>query len=169
MKVLILGPSGAGKTYLSKELKKQGLNTVDADTIDSLHSWYNGNEEKVEYPEDSDAEFLDNHSFLWDKSYLKDYLDQNPNIYMFGASGNIFDMLDLFDEVFYLDVPGEIMSDRLQHETRENPMGKTEYQRKNAISWGNELKQKAKDLGITFIDATQTPEAIYKKLITDIL
>lgn len=164
MKVLIFGPSGSGKTYLSKELKKQGLNTVDADTIDELNSWYNGNGDKVEYPEDADAEFLDNHSFLWDKSYLRDYLNQNPNIYILGASGNIFDMFDLFDKVFYLDVPGEIMNERLQHETRENPMGRTEYQRQNAINWENELKQKAKDFGIPFIDATQTTEDILKVL-----
>lgn len=164
MKVLAFGPSGVGKSYLSKELKKHDLNTVDADMIGELNAWYDGNGNKVEYPEDAGAEFFDNHSFLWDKSYLESYLNQNSNIYVFGCSGNIFDMLDLFDKVFYLDVPGEIMNDRLQHETRENPMGQTEYQRQNAIAWGNELRQKAKDLGITFIDATQTPETIYKEI-----
>ena len=162
MKVLVFGPSGAGKSYLSKELKKHGLNTVDADTIDEFSVWYDGNRNKVEYPEDADAEFFDNHSFLWDKSYLESFLNKTPNIYVFGCSGNIFDMVDLFDKVFYLDVPHEIMNDRLQHKTRDNPMGKTEYQRQNAVAWGNELKQKAKDLGITFVDATRNPEDIYK-------
>lgn len=73
MKVLIFGPSGAGKTYLSQELKKLGINSVDADSVQELHSWYNGSGAKVEYPENANAEFLDNHSFLWDKDYLKDY------------------------------------------------------------------------------------------------
>ncbi len=162
MKVLIFGPSGAGKTYLSEELKRFGLNSVDADTINELHSWYNGNREKVEYPKGADAQFLDNHSFLWDKDYLKKYLAKHPNIYLLGASGNIFEMFDLFDKVYYLDIPDDIQEERLQHESRENPMGNTEYQRKNAIAWGNELRQKAKDLGITFIDATKSTEEIHK-------
>ena len=92
MSVLIFGPSGAGKTFLSKELRSLGLNSIDADTIGELNYWYNGNGEKIDYPEDVDKEFLDNHSFLWDKQYLKDYLESNPGVYLFGASGNIFDM-----------------------------------------------------------------------------
>lgn len=43
-------------------------------------------------------------------------------------------------------------------------MGNTEYQRQNAIDWGHELQNKAKSLGIEFIDATQTQEEIYKRL-----
>ena len=165
MKVLIFGPSGAGKTHLSERLKKQGLNSIDADTIKNLSSWFDGSGNKVNYPEDADAEFLDNHSFLWDKDYLSKYLAAHPDIYLLGASGNIFEMFDLFDKVYYLDVPDDVQNERLQHESRENPMGNTEYQRQNAISWGNELKQKAKNLKITFIDATKNTEDIYQELI----
>ena len=164
MKVLIFGPSGAGKTYLSKELKKLGLNSVDADLIGPLNSWFDGNGKKVNYPEYADAEFLDNHSFLWDKDYLSKYLTTHPDIYLFGASGNIFEMFDLFDKVYYLDVPDNVQNERLQHESRENPMGNTEYQRQNAIAWGNELRQKAKNLEITFIDTTKDTEDIYQEL-----
>lgn len=71
MKVLIFGPSGAGKTYLSKELKKLGLNSVDADLIGPLSSWFDGNDNKVDYQERADKEWLDDHSFRWDKDYLK--------------------------------------------------------------------------------------------------
>lgn len=75
-------------------------------------------------------------------------------------------MFDLFDKVYYLDVPDEIQDERLQHESRENPMGNTEYQRKNAIDWGHGLRDKARDLGIEFIDASKTPEEIRKQLDT---
>ncbi len=161
MKVLIFGPSGAGKTYLSKELQNLGLHTVDADTIDDLRSWYNGNGEKVAYPEDADATFLDNHLFLWDKTFLAKYLQKYDHIYMLGASGNVLEALHLFDKVFYLDVPSDVMNERLQHPSRENLMGKTEYQRNNAIAWGKELRQQAKELKIPFIDATLSPEEIF--------
>jgi adenylate kinase family enzyme len=164
MKVLVFGPSGAGKTYLSKELRRFGMNSVDADMIEGLSSWFNRDGKKVKYPEDADAQFLDNHSFLWDKEYLKAYINKQHNIYIFGYSGNIFEVVDLFDKAFYLDVPVEVQEKRLQHESRENPMGNTEYQRKNAIAWGHELKEKAKSMGVTFIDATQTGEEILRSL-----
>ncbi len=163
MNVLIFGPSGAGKTYLSKELKKLGLNSVDTDLIGPLSSWFFV-DKKVEYNENADKDWLDNHSFLWDKDYLKQYLTENPDSYLLGASGNVFEMLELFDKVYYLDVPEEVQYERLQHESRDNPMGNTEYQRKSAIAWGHGLRDKAKQMGIEFLDATKTPREIYELL-----
>lgn len=163
MRTLVIGPSGSGKTYLSKELKKLGLNAVDTDTINGLSSWYYG-KDKVEYPEDADEEFFANHSFLWDREFFKNYLDKNPDIYLFGSSGNMFDMLDLFDEVYFLKVDPQLIKERLTHESRENPMGKTEFQRENAVNWGKEIEQKAKNLEIEFIDGTLKPQEIFNLL-----
>lgn len=164
MKILIFGPSGSGKTYVSAKLREIDVNAVDADLIEGLSSWYDGQRNKVKYPEDADQDFLDNHEFLWDKDFLKDYLNKNPDIYLFGLSGNIFDMLDLFDKVYFLKVDHELLKDRLIHESRENPMGKTEYQRRAVINYAKMLEEKSKELGIEFIDATLTPEEIYKQL-----
>ncbi|MAG59612.1 hypothetical protein CMO96_02365 [Candidatus Woesebacteria bacterium] len=84
---------------------------------------------------------------------------------MFGSSGNLFDMLKLFDKVFFLKINPELQKERLAHESRENSMGNTEYQREIAVEWGQGLEQKAKSLGIEFIDATRSPKEILK-LIT---
>lgn len=169
MKVLIFGPSGAGKTYLSKELIKLGLNSVDADTIGPLSSWFNGDGNKVDYVKDAGKKWLENHSFLWDKDYLEKYLSEHPDIYLLGASGNIFEMLDLFDKVYYLDIPDEEQNKRLQHISRENPMGKTKFQRQNAIEWGHGLRARAQELEIEFIDATKSPKEIFQQLHTPTL
>jgi len=160
MKVLVFGPSGSGKTYVSSELRKLGVNAIDADAIKELSSWYDGAGNKITYPENADQIFLDNHSFLWDREFLKDYLNKNPNIYLFGASGNIFYMLDLFDKVYFLKIDPEIQKERLTYESRENPMGNTEYQRENAVIWGQELEEKARKLNIPFIKATLSPKEI---------
>ena len=160
MKVLILGPSGSGKTYISSQLRKQGINAVDADKIEGLSSWYDGAGNKVAYKDNADEEFLNNHLFLWDRKFLEDYLSKNPDVYLFGVSGNIFDMLDIFDKVYFLKVDPDIQKERLTHESRENLMGKTDYQRRNAVRWGKELEQKAKIAGIKFIDATLSPKEI---------
>lgn len=162
MRILIIGPSGSGKTFISSKLKGLGVNAVDADSIDGLSGWYDGNGNEVNYPSDADQKFLDNHSFLWGKEFLKKYLDKNPDIYLFGSSGNMFEMLDLFDKVYFLKAEASLLKERLIHESRENPMGITEYQRENAVRWGLEIEKRAKDLGIEFIDATFSPEEIFE-------
>lgn len=161
MKVLVFGPSGTGKTYIPSKLRHLGVNTVDTDLIEGLSDWYLG-KEKAQYPEDADEKFFENHEFLWDKEFLKDYLNRNPDIYLFGSAGNIFEMLDLFDKVYFLKAEPNLIKERLAHQSRENPMGRTEFQRENAVIWGQQLEQKAKELGIEFIDATLTPEEIFK-------
>jgi adenylate kinase family enzyme len=164
MKVLIIGPSGSGKTYLTQELKKLGLNVVDADSIEGLHSWYDRGGKKVEFPENAGKDFLENHSFLWDRNFLINYLKENPDIYIFGLSGNIFEVIDLFDKVYYLDVPPQVIQERLQYEDRKHPMGKTAYQRKLIVEYTEQVKEKARSLGLTFLDGTLTPKEIYLKV-----
>ncbi len=162
MKVLVFGSSGSGKTYISSELRKLGINALDSDSIEGLSSWYDGSGNKVGYRNDGDEEFLNNHSFLWNRNFLEKYLKENSDIYLFGASGNIFEMMDLFDKAYFLKVEPALQKERLTHKSRENPMGNTEYQRENAVRWGRELEEKAKDLQIEFIDATLSPHEIFK-------
>lgn len=164
MKVLVFGPSGSGKTYLSYKLKNLGINAVDADSIEGLSSWFDGSGNKVNYPGDAGPEFLDNHSFLWDKEFLKKYLKEKDEIYLFGSAGNITKMFDLFDKVYFLKIAPDLQKERLTHKTRKNPMGNTEYQRGNAIKWAKELEKKAKSAGARFIDATLSPKEIYDLL-----
>lgn len=162
-KVLVIGPSGSGKSYFSSRLREQGVNAIDADLIEGLHGWYDGKGNPVSFPKDADKDFLDNHDFLWSRDYLSDYLDkQEKDVYIFGLSGNVFDMIDLFDDVYYLKVKPEVLEDRLTHDSRENPMGKTEYQRQVVIEYAEEMNKKTEELGLKMIDATLSPEEIYK-------
>lgn len=163
VKVLIFGPSGAGKTHVSSYLKQQGINAVDADTIPDLSNWYFG-DKKVIQPENMDANFLENHSFVWDREFLKKYLEKNDDIYLFGSSGNVFDVLDLFDKVFFLHIDPIIQRNRLTHKSRLNPMGKTSYQRDNAISWGEALEREAKELGLIVLDANVSSEELFQQI-----
>lgn len=161
-KILILGSSGSGKTHLSSALRKYGLNAVDADEIKDLHGWYDSKRNEVEFPKDAGKNFFDAHSFLWNREVLIEFLKRNPNVYLFGMSGNAFDMIDLFDKVYFLDAPENVIKKRLQHPNRVNPMGKTSYQREVAAEWAKLIKERAIDLELAFIDATLVPEEIYK-------
>lgn len=165
MKILIIGPSGFGKTHISAELRKRRINAVDADLIPGLSGWFDKNGNEVQYPEDAGEEFLNNHEFLWNKKFLKEYLDRQKEIYLFGLSGNVFSVIDLFDKVYFLKVESWILGRNLRHETRENPMGRTDYQLKNVLRYAEEIEQKARELGIEIIDATnKSPKQIFEEV-----
>src|SRR5437868_11182506 len=106
MKVLILGPSGSGKTYVSHALQKLGINAFD-DDIEGLSAWYDKHGKKVPEPKSADEAFANQYSFLWSKKFLAKFLSQFSEIYLFGGSGNVFNMLDLFDKVYFLKVDPE--------------------------------------------------------------
>lgn len=162
--ILIVGPSGSGKTYISAALRQKGVNALDADFIEGLSGWFDSNGKRVTYPSDADKDFLDNHQFLWDRKFLKKFLQDQEEIYLFGMSGNVFDMVDLFDKVYFLKTSPEILAERLRHKNRENPMGKTDYQLQNAINWAKKIGETASKLGIQMIDANQSPEQIFSEI-----
>lgn len=166
-RVLVIGPSGSGKTYISAKLREKGVNAVDADLIPDLADWYDKDDRSVEFPPDADKEFLDTHRFLWKREVLEKFLEDQNEIYLFGLSGNIFDMLGVFDKVYLLKAQPEVLVERLRHESRENPMGKTEYQLQNALSYAKEIEETAQKLGIEMIDANQTPEQIYSQIASE--
>lgn len=166
MKVLITGPSGAGKTYLAKYFKQQGLNAVDADMIYRLGEWY-GASGRVDVPENADEEFLNNHEFLWDEEILKKLLSENRDILLFGFAGNMFDLLHYFDKTFYLDLSPEKINERMSHPERHNPgnFGQKQAQREATIKYVTaELRPEAKRLGLIFVDAMQSLEEIFKQI-----
>jgi len=144
------------------------LPAVDADTIEGLHGWYDSDGNKVEFPTNADKTFLDNHDFLWDKSFLQNYLNSFETIYMFGLSGNIFEMIELFDKVFFLQVPKNILTERLQHPSRANPMGNTEYQREMIVAYADILEKKATELKIPFIKGDLSTEEIFKEITSQL-
>ncbi len=163
-RVLVLGPSGVGKTYIATFLRDNGVGAYDADLIPGLAGYYNGNGDEVEYPIDAGKEFFDNHEFLWNREFIEKFLETRNEVYLFGISGNAFEMLDLFSKVYFLKASPELLAQRLRHESRENPMGKTDYQLQNALNWAKEIEEEAFALNIPMIDATLKPQQIFDQI-----
>jgi len=86
MKVLIFGPAGAGKTYVSSALRKSGINAFDADEIEGLSSWYDRDGKRVASPTSAEEVFTKHYSFLWSRKFLKKFLAQYSDVYLFGGS-----------------------------------------------------------------------------------
>jgi hypothetical protein len=153
MKVLIFGPAGAGKTYISSALRKSGINAFDAEEIEGLSSWYDRDGKKVAAPTSAEEVFTKHYSFLWSRTFLTHFLAQYSDVYLFGGSGNVTAMFDLFEKVYFLQVEANLQKERLTHSSRKNAM--------NEVLWGQWLETEARNRGVPFLDASLTPEQIF--------
>jgi hypothetical protein len=138
---------------------------VDADKVSGLAGWFDTQGVKVQPPSEPDKEFLDTHRFLWNREALAAFLEANPAIYLCGISRNALDMCDLFDKVYFLKVPPEVLIQRLQHPNRDNPMGRTAYQLEYSLSWAEVNEAKARDLGIEMLDGTLPVEELLQRIV----
>ena len=163
--ILIIGISGSGKTHIVQKLKDQYLYIHDADEIKDFSGWFDKDREPVGFPNKANKEWLDNHEFLWDREVLQEFIKKNEPVIIFGFAGNCFDMLDLFDEIYYLDIKPEEIKKRLRSEDRLNPMGKTEEQVDLVIKYMKTIRCQAIESKILFIDASQSPEQIISQII----
>lgn len=163
-KILVIGPPGSGKSFISRKLRELGHNAVDADTVKGLSKWVDAEGNRVKFPEDADKEWLRIHSFLWDREFLESYLKEESPEYLFGVSDNLLDLLDLFDKAYMLDVSPELVRERMKDGDRLNPMGKTSQQVSEIIAQMQALVENASSLGLEFIDSSLPLEEILEKI-----
>lgn len=164
MKILIFGPSGSGKTYMAKALQRQGINAYDDSDIEGLSAWFDRNGNEVVEPKTADEAMANGFAFLWSKRVLGNFINQFSEVYIFGGSGNIFNMLDLFDRVYFLKIEPELQKQRLLSASRPTPL--MDANEDGIIIWGGWFEEVAKQKNIPFIDALQTPEQIFEMIRT---
>jgi hypothetical protein len=163
MKVLVFGPSASGKTYVAKVLQAQGINAFDDGDIAGLSNWYDRNGKKVTEPASPEEASEKQYSFLWSRKFLASFLADHQDVFIFGGSGNIANVLDLFDQVYFLKIDPALQKQRLLSPDRPTPY--LDFDEKGEpIIWGDWLEDLALDKGIPFVDANQSPEAIYRHI-----
>ncbi len=160
MKVLIIGPSGSGKTFVAKALWQAGINAFDADDIEGLSNWYDQSCKKIVAPITANEAIGNHYAFLWSRKFLTNFLDKFSEIYLFGGSGNVSDMFDLFDKVYFLKIDPELQRERLKSPLRPNPL--MDVNDNGPVVWGAWLEQMALEKNIPFIDASITPVQLYE-------
>lgn len=160
MRVLVFGPSGSGKIYVAKTLQKAGINAFDDSDIDDLSNWYNENGQKVPEPATADEAAEKQLAFLWSKKTLKSFVSKYDDVYVFGGSGNVWDMFDLFEKVYFLQIDPGLQKQRLMSPGRPTP--RMDVNDEGLVIWGAWFEQMARERGIPSVNADQTPEQIFQ-------
>jgi len=164
MKVLVFGPSGSGKTYVSNALREMGIPAFDADRVIGLSSWYNKHGNKISEPMTAEEAINEQYAFLWSRNFLSNFLRQHNDIFIFGGSGNIFDLIDLFDSVYFLKIDSQVQRERIQNSNNRNK--ELDFKNEELVIWGEWLEEKAREKNISFIDGTLSPKEIYSIIST---
>ena len=167
---LITGPAGSGKTSMAEQLAELGYQTVDTDSATGLCYFVNKNNKPVPYPAGADASWWENHNYVWEIDRLKILLNKmlsgKTPIFVCGNAGNIKQAWDIFDAVYYLDIPFEMIPDRVAAETAGNSFGLRVDERAQLSRWAEAFKAKMVDAGAVMVDATAPVDAVAKDILT---
>jgi hypothetical protein len=163
-KVLVIGPGGSGKTFVVNRLRGLGVNAFDADTATGLLRFLDRDGRGVPFPELVTPAWFAVHQVVWDLDVLRRLLATPEPVYLFGLSSNAFEVHHLFDRAYCLHADAALIERRLLDPSRQNPVGKSEEQRRHMLGRLHVLYERAEALGFTMIDASFSPEAIFAQI-----
>lgn len=169
MKILITGVAGTGKSTISKELQKRGINSIDFSDIPDLCSWRDKitkQEVKYSLPVE-DGKWFDSNERICNLNKLKDILDKYEDIIITGiASGNQTEYLKFFDKVLLLQCSPETFINRMK--SRIPIFGKTDAERNFVVDWQKELDPILLSYGAVPINTEGTIDSVMGKIIIEI-
>jgi len=156
---LVTGLAATGKSTLARYFIKRGKKAIDADYV--IAKWVDESGHTKKYEKDIGKEFLEKYKFQWDIDKLQKLLNKNEELYVFGASTNLYDLADYFDERYYLKADENLLATRLKTRTGPYDFGRTEEQKHLIFSWIEYNERKAKENGFVFVDASLSPARIF--------
>ena len=151
--ILVVGPEGSGKTFLSNILRSKGLNVIDTDSVDKLVRWTDMHGRKVRFPEKPDPYWFNGHKFCIYKNRLKALIKKRP-VVVFALAHNLEDIIGMFDEIYYLKVNKSILDKRLRKRDGNAYAGVRQ------LAYIKELDRIAKDNGFRIIRDSDVAAAL---------
>jgi broad-specificity NMP kinase len=153
---LIEGVSGTGKTSVCQELRRRGYAAIHGDR----ELRYQGRPTTFASPQNRHE-----HN-LWDVEKVRGLAaNQDDEVTFFcGGSRNFKQFIDLFDEVFILDVDAATLNERL--DSRPDDWGKSQSERELILRL-HATKEDIPSSGIV-IDATQRLDSVVDEILSHV-
>ena len=167
-RLLITGASGSGKTTLCRFFRERGVNAVDGDDVRGLGGPVDLQGRPLRRITSEQWRQIQDWRFYWNPAVLTRFLDRNPNVVLFGACDNMFDLdlAPLFDRRIFLRASWSVIRARLNGPSRDNDWGRDaqpaqrEWVRKAVREWP--LAAKAR--GFEFISAELSPARLFRQV-----
>ena len=167
-RILVTGPSGSGKSTLCQYFRALGVNAVDGDEIRGLGHPVDLQGRRLRRITKDQWRRIDDWRFHWDETTLRRFAARNPNVVLFGASDNLFDLnlRTIFDRRIYLRASWSVIRKRLNDPNRDNDWGREsqpaqrEWVKRATLEW----PAKAAARGFEFVDAVLPPGLIFRQV-----
>ena len=169
-KIFITGVSGVGKTAVIKEFQNRGFCAFDMDRVPGLCYWKNKQSgEKISYKGRS-REWLDANAWICDITELKDFLDKRDEeiVIMAGITSNSGEYLNLFDQVFLLQIGKETLVHRINTRT-EHDFGKAPAEKERILTTYKAREESLIQEGAISINAEYPSPVIVDAIVSKIL
>jgi len=155
---LIEGVSGTGKSSVCRELRRRGYAAVDGDN----ELAYQGDPQTGE----KTAGFGHEHH-IWDVEKVRRLAanEDDEATFFCGGSRNFKQFIDLFDEIFILDVDAETLNERLDNRP-DNDTGKSKSERELILGL-HATKEDVPSSGI-LLDATQPLASVVDEILSHV-
>jgi dephospho-CoA kinase len=166
---LVTGNPGSGKSALSQELARRGVSAIDPDHDPELSYFENDAGDKVllvDTPNDPDQQWLESHRWVWSRARMVERLAGSDGpVFVCGIALNLEQFLDLFEQVFLLQIDEATQEARLVAHDTANPPGRNEPGRQ-AIRNGRPIfEERVLRLGAIALDGTAPTAAIADELL----
>ena len=159
---LIEGVSGTGKTSVCHELRRRGYVAVNGDR-ELRDMAYRESQKTAGFSNEAEAQHASN---LWNVEKVKELAANHDSEVTFfcGGSRNFQQFIDVFDEVFILEVDAKTLNERLDN--RPDDWGKSKNQRELILRL-HTTKEDLPGNGVA-LDATQPLASVVDKILSHI-
>lgn len=158
----ISAASGTGKTTLMKELQKREIEAHDTDVDCIRRSRITGNPLTQEQ-----ARVEGGYDWIYPLENLRNLkkASSSRDVFLFGNVDNFQEIKDIADDYIWMDVPLDVLNERLDKRTKE--YGKSDTERGLILSVYKEMKSSI-DPDVFTLDATKPVELIADDLLNHV-
>ncbi len=172
MKIYVTGISGSGKSAIAKEFKSRGVFAFDIEEIEDLCYWIDKNTKEKADDYSPTMTWLKDHDWVCNFESLQKILKNNQGLLIAtGITGNQDEFLHLFDKIFLLQSPDNILAQRMEARHMnpgENAFGKYDEEREFALSGRREFEIRMIKRGAIPIDSNKDIAEVASKILSEI-
>lgn len=165
--IYVTGAPGVGKTTLKAELATLGYETHDMDDPDLGGAHNKVTSKRVEIPpaETRTQQWYDEHEWRTHAPAIEELKEkaQDKEIFVCGVAPDDLKVLSLFDKVVYLDLPSELLKQRIS-ERSGNDYGRNNFELKSILERKAMLDKRYTEFGTTKVCASGSVQEVADRI-----